>query len=256
MQLINDETIIVRIRQVERLVVLTGAGISAESGIPTFRGENGIWNKLSPQELASFDAFYRNTAMVVEWYRQRRDIITNAQPNAGHYALVELAQMVTEFHLITQNIDGLHQRAGNQDVIELHGNIMENYCIRCGRQFDIQEFDIILNSSFDHIPRCDCGGLIRPNVVWFGELLPTDAINRAVKAARQADLFLSVGTSAQVRPASDLPYLAHENGALLIEINPECTPLTAEADLFLQGLAGTILPQFNQEFKTLRTPAV
>lgn len=252
MELITQESFQDRIRQAERVMVLTGAGVSAESGIPTFRGENGIWNQLSPQELASFEAFYRNAAMVVEWYRQRREIITKAAPNPAHYALAEMAQLFPQFTLATQNIDGLHQRAGSARIIELHGNIMENYCIRCGRHFTLEEFDTILGSSFDHIPRCDCGGMIRPNVVWFGEMLPTEAVERAFRAAENADLFLSIGTSAQVRPAADLPYVAHENGALLMEVNTNPTPLTTLADLFLQGPAGAILPELLQEMQRIR----
>jgi NAD-dependent deacetylase len=255
MALINNAHLRDKIRNAQNVAVLTGAGISAESGIPTFRGENGIWNKLSPQELASFEAFYRNAAMVVEWYRQRRQIINNASPNPGHRALVEIEKLFPHFTLITQNIDGLHQRAGSHNTIELHGNIMENYCIRCGRHFNITEFDHIIDTSFDHVPRCDCGGLIRPNVVWFGEMLPQEALEHAFRAAEKSDLFISVGTSAQVRPAADLPFLAHENGAMLIEINTELTPLTPLVEAFFQGPAGIILPQLHQEMQEIRQAA-
>ncbi|MBP7886314.1 MAG: NAD-dependent deacylase [Candidatus Marinimicrobia bacterium] len=251
MNLITNEVARKRISQGGQVVVLTGAGISAPSGIPTFRGENGLWTKLSPQELASFESFYLNTAMVSEWYKHRREIIEGCQPNAGHYALVELAKMVSKFTLVTQNIDGLHQRAGSRDVLELHGTIMENYCIRCGQQYSATEFDEIYNSSFDHIPRCYCGGLIRPNVVWFGESLPKQAYEEAYRASQQADLFLSVGTSAQVRPAADLPLIAKENGAFLVEINIVETVLTPFTDLFLKGAADEILPQFNREYQYL-----
>lgn len=255
MSLIENTQLRERIRHAQHVAVLTGAGISAESGIPTFRGENGIWNKLSPQELASFEAFYRNAAMVVEWYRQRREIINQSVPNSGHMALVEMEKLFPYFTLITQNIDGLHQRAGSRNPIELHGNIMENYCIRCGRHFNIEEFDHIIDTSFDHVPRCDCGGLIRPNVIWFGEMLPQEALERAFQAAENADLFLSVGTSAQVRPAADLPFIAHEHGAALIEVNTELTPLTSLVDAFFQGPAGTILPQLYQEMQQIRQAA-
>ncbi|HPC36058.1 MAG TPA: NAD-dependent deacylase [Candidatus Marinimicrobia bacterium] len=251
MNLITDEVAQKRIAQAERVVVLTGAGISAPSGIPTFRGENGLWTKLSPQELSSFESFYLNTAMVSEWYKHRREIIEVCQPNAGHHALVELAKMVSEFTLVTQNIDGLHQRAGSREVLELHGTIMENYCIRCGQQYSVAEFDEIYNCSSNHIPRCFCGGLIRPNVVWFGESLPVKAYEAAYRASQKAELFLSVGTSAQVRPAADLPLIAKEHGAFLIEINIVNTVLTPYADLFLKGAVDVILPQFNQEYQYL-----
>lgn len=240
-----------RLGQAKRVVALTGAGISAASGIPTFRGENGLWTKLAPQELASFEGFYRNTAVVSEWYKHRRDIIEVCQPNAAHTTLVELEKLVAEFSLITQNIDGLHQRAGSQDVIELHGTIMQNYCTRCNRQYSVAEFDQIYNRSSNHVPRCFCGGIVRPNVVWFGESLPVAAYERAYKASMQAEVFLAIGTSAQVRPAADLPMIAKEQGAYLIEINIVKTVLTPHADLFLEGAADKILPQFNREYQSL-----
>jgi len=251
MNLLINDVIKDRLTKAEKVVVLTGAGISAASGIPTFRGENGLWTKLKPAELASIEAFYRNTTIVSEWYKHRREIIEDCQPNAAHRALVELAEMVPEFTLITQNIDGLHQRAGSRDVIELHGTIAENYCARCGRRYSVAEFDEMFNHSPNHIPHCFCGGLVRPDVVWFGESLPAAAYEKAYLAALQADLFLSIGTSAQVRPASDLPMLAKKQNALLIEINIVKTVLTPYTDLFLQGSADKILPQFNQEYQAL-----
>jgi len=251
MKLLASEDTKKRLKHTERVVVLTGAGISAASGIPTFRGENGLWTKLEPQELASFEGFYKNTAIVSEWYKHRREIIEVCQPNAAHTALVELRELVPEFTLITQNIDGLHQRAGSQDVIELHGAITRNYCIRCGRKYNVVEFDEIYHRSANHIPRCFCGGLVRPDVVWFGESLPVKAMEQAYKASIQADLFLSIGTSAQVRPASDLPVIAKDQGAYLIEINIVKTVLTPHTDLFLEGAADKILPQFNQEYRSL-----
>ncbi|MFH1212981.1 MAG: NAD-dependent deacylase [Candidatus Neomarinimicrobiota bacterium] len=251
MSLINNEGIKDRLVKAERVVVLTGAGISAASGIPTFRGENGLWTKLAPEELASFEAFYRNTAIVTEWYKHRRDIVDVCQPNAAHIALTELSKLVPEFTLITQNIDGLHQRAGSRDVIELHGTIAENYCVRCGRRYSTSEFDEVFDHSSNHVPRCYCGGLIRPNVVWFGEPLPSEAYEKAYTASRKADVFLSVGTSAQVRPAADLPLVAKEQGALLIEVNITKTVLFPYTDLFLEGSADIILPQFNREYQAL-----
>lgn len=223
----------------ERVVALTGAGVSAESGVPTFRGEDGIWKKFRPEELANFDAFVRNPGLVWEWYRHRKQIIGTIQPNAGHYALAELEKRFGRFTLVTQNIDNLHRRAGSTTVHELHGNIERNYCISCGRRFTNEE--ILWKEG---VPRCDaCNGLIRPDVVWFGELLPEDQWAAAEAAAREAEIFFSIGTSAIVYPAASLPVIARRSGAYLVEINPEPTPLTDAADEFLAGKSGEILPE-------------
>ena len=220
------------------VVVLTGAGISAESGVPTFRGEDGIWNKIKPEELASLDAFMRNPSIVWEWYRHRQSIIKEIEPNPGHIAIAELERMFTSFYLITQNVDGLHTRAGSKDPIELHGNIMRNYCMDCRKAFD--EIDLPLH---DKVPRCDeCGGMIRPDVVWFGEMLPEDALTHAHTAINESTVFFSVGTSAQVQPAASMPLWAKEKGAYLVEINIEETFLTPLADEFVIGKAGEVLP--------------
>ncbi|HDN58618.1 MAG: NAD-dependent deacylase [Candidatus Marinimicrobia bacterium] len=240
------------LKKAEFIAVLTGSGISAESGIPTFRGNDGLWKKFSPEELSSFEGFYRNPAMVTEWYRYRRKIILGTKPNPAHLALADLERIVTEFYLITQNIDRLHQRAGSKKVIELHGNIMENYCIKCGKVFDIEEFDCVYEKFEDHVPRCECGGYIRPNVVWFGEPLPEEAFSEAYKAAVNCEVFISIGTSGAVRPAADLPRYAKYNGAYLIEINPERSYLTDIADLWVKGKAGEVLPQFVEEVKKLK----
>lgn len=218
-------------------VAFTGAGISAESGIPTFRGTDGIWSKFKPEELANLDAFMRNPALVWEWYAARKKIIAEVQPNAGHYALAAMERLFPSFTIITQNIDNLHRRAGSTHVFELHGNIERNFCMQCGRQFTNEQ--VLQGSS---VPRCTCGGLIRPDVVWFGELLPEDAWGGAEHACRSADVLLSIGTSGVVYPAATLPYEAQRNGAYLIEVNPEPTPLTPAADEFLRGKSGDILP--------------
>lgn len=251
MSVVFQEQLAKQLVKASRVVALTGAGISAESGIPTFRGQDGLWKKFSPSELASFEAFYRNTAIVSEWYKYRRDIINSKQPNAAHFALAQLRDVPKEFILITQNVDGLHQRAGSDGVIELHGNITKNYCINCGKRYTAEEFDEIYNSSSDHIPRCWCEGLIRPDVVWFGESLPEGAFEKAYQMSIHADIFLSIGTSAEVRPAADLPRHAKSYGAFLIEINPNRTSLTDIADLWLQGPAGEILPEFVENYKNL-----
>jgi NAD-dependent deacetylase len=219
-----------------RTVALTGAGVSAESGVPTFRGNDGLWSKFDPTELASMNAFMRNPKLVWEWYLYRRDVIGEAEPNMGHKTLAIMEQHLSDFTLVTQNVDNLHRRAGSQNVIELHGNIQRNKCRQCGLPMDQIEIDP------DDIPRCSCGGQIRPDVVWFGELLPDEALATAIKMAEQSELFLSIGTSALVYPAADLPLLAKNNGAYLVEINPEPTQLTPYADEVFRGKSGEILP--------------
>jgi NAD-dependent deacetylase len=235
-----------------RLVVaFTGAGISAESGVPTFRGADGIWKKLSPEELASMDGFLRNPDRVWEWYQHRRAIIGSVEPNAGHRALVEMESIFPHFTLVTQNIDDLHRRAGAKKVVELHGNITRNYCIKCGAQY--QGADVPLK---DRVPTCGrpgCGGMIRPDVVWFGEMLPEDEWETAARASESADLFFSIGTSAAVYPAASLPLVAHRSGAFLVEVNTEPTPLTDIADEFLMGPAGAVLPAVVEVAQRIRS---
>ena len=226
-----------------RVTVLTGAGISAESGVPTFRGHDGLWNKYRPEELANFNAFINNPKLVWEWYMFRRGIIAEVTPNEGHYAIAELENIFSDFTLITQNVDGLHRAAGSKNIIEVHGNIHRSYCIDCEREY--QEVTIDENGR----PVCECGGLVRPGVVWFGEMLPADAIEKSAYASQNCDLFLSVGTSAIVYPAAGFPSAAKMHGAKLIEVNIEETPLTFSADLFLQGKSGEILPDLVNIFK-------
>ncbi|MER3523934.1 MAG: NAD-dependent protein deacylase [Ignavibacteria bacterium] len=221
----------------QSVVAFTGAGISAESGVPTFRGTDGIWSKFKPEELANLDAFMRNPALVWEWYAARKKVIAEAQPNAGHYALAAMERLFPSFTIITQNIDNLHRRAGSTRVFELHGNIERNYCMHCGKPFTNEQ--VLQGPS---VPRCTCGGLIRPDVVWFGEFLPEDEWEGAERVCRSADVLLSIGTSGVVYPAASLPYEAKRNAAYIIEVNPEPTPLTPDADEFLRGKAGDILP--------------
>jgi NAD-dependent deacetylase len=225
-----------------RVAVLTGAGISAESGVPTFRqAQTGLWAQYDPHDLATPTAFRRNPALVWEWYAWRRELVSQAQPNPAHLALVGMARRVPTFTLITQNVDNLHQRAGSRDVIELHGNITRSKCADDGR--------LVTNwqKSEDPPPRCPhCNQYLRPDVVWFGENLPRSALERAMQAAQQCDLFFSIGTSALVQPAASLPLLAIENGATLVEINPDETPLTRFADHALHGPAGELLPALLQ----------
>jgi NAD-dependent deacetylase len=233
-----SERLLRKLVQAEWVTAFTGAGVSAESGVPTFRGADGIWARFKPEELANMDAFMRNPALVWEWYAHRKRVIADVQPNPGHAALVRMEQLYPEFALITQNIDNLHRRAGNTRIYELHGNIERNYCIGCGKQYSNSE--ILAQSG---VPRCtDCGKAVRPDVVWFGEQLPAVEWEHSVRAAQSAEVFLSVGTSGIVYPAASLPQIAKRSGAYLVEINPEPTPLTDMTDEFLPGLSGTILP--------------
>jgi NAD-dependent deacetylase len=218
--------------------VLTGAGISAESGVPTFRGEEGLWKKFRPEELANVNAFIRNPELVWEWYAYRRKLIQNVKPNPAHYGLVALERRVTNFALITQNVDNLHRRAGSKNVLELHGNIERSYCMQCHA---FAPEDAV--EELSGVPRCiKCGGLVRPDVVWFGEMLPPEVFAKAESAARQCDIFFSIGTSAVVFPAASLPYVALEHGAFVVEMNVESTDLSSRANEVLTGKAGEILP--------------
>ncbi len=226
------------LRSARHVAVLTGAGISAESGVPTFReAQTGLWARYSPEELATRDAFRRQPQLVWEWYEWRRGLVSQARPNPGHLALVELERRVPHFTLITQNVDGLHQRAGSRDVVELHGNIHRTKCY-------VEETIVDEWPDTGEIPpRCPtCGGPLRPDVVWFGESLPEAALFAAVEASRACDLFLSIGTSALVQPAASLPYEAIRRGVVTVEINPDETPLTPHVSYSLRGPAGRILP--------------
>jgi NAD-dependent deacetylase len=227
------------LRSAKWVAAFTGAGISAESGVPTFRSPDGLWSKFKPEELASMEGFLNNPSMVWEWYKHRKKIIAEVKPNAGHFALVALEKLVPRVSVITQNIDNLHRRAGSTAVHELHGNIERNYCMKCGARKTEEELALAGDT-----PRCAaCGGLIRPDVVWFGEMLPDDEWEHAVRAARGADVFFSIGTSAVVYPAASLPLVALDAGAYVVEINPEPTPLTPRVQEFLQAPSGTILPE-------------
>lgn len=232
------ETIQGWLAEAERVVVLTGAGISAESGVPTFRGAGGLWRQHRPEDLATPEAFARGPRLVWEWYDWRRARVAKAEPNPGHLALAQLERRVPDFTLITQNVDGLHQRAGSRRVLKLHGDIWTLHCLGCG--LEETNHDVPLREI---PPRCSCGGLFRPGVVWFGEALPADVLRHAMEAAAHAQVFLVVGTSAVVQPAASLPLLAQQNGAKLVEINLEETPLSAQADASFWGKARELLPR-------------
>ena len=221
-------------------VALTGAGISVESGIPPFRGSGGIWEKIDPMEYAHIDAFHRSPAKVWEvLIKGMQTIMATAQPNDGHNGLVQLEQAGILKTVITQNVDGLHQKAGNTDVIEFHGNFIWVNCLVCGRQYKTAELDL---SKIP--PRCACGGIYRPACVFFGESIPQKALKRSEQVASQCDCMLVIGTSAMVQPAAIMPVAAARNGAKIIEINLDTTPLTNQiTDYFLQGTAGEVMQQ-------------
>lgn len=219
--------------------VLTGAGTSAESGIPTFRDAmTGLWSKFRPEDLATPDAFERDPQLVWGWYEWRRELVRGAEPNAGHHALATLAGWIPRLTLVTQNVDGLHQRAGSRGVIEYHGNILQD---RCSVEQVVAQRS---PGASQGLPHCaTCGGLLRPNVVWFGEMIPRDALLRADAAAQECDLFLSVGTSSLVYPAAALAETALARGIPLIEVNPNPTDLSSRADWVLAGPSGRLLPE-------------
>ena len=228
-----------------RIVALTGAGISAESGVPTFRGEAGLWRQYRPEELATPRAFARDPKLVWEWYDWRRGVIGACQPNPAHQALAGMESRLPDFTLITQNVDGLHRLAGNQHVLELHGDIWRLRCTRQGTTL------VDRAAPLPEIPpRCaECGALMRPDVVWFGEALPGDVLEDAFAASAACDVVLVIGTSAVVQPAATLPLIAIENGAALVEINPQPTPLSDYADLTLRQPAAQALPELWQTWQ-------
>ena len=226
------------LRQARSIAVLTGAGVSAESGVPTFRGAGGLWRRHRAENLATPEAFARDPKLVWEWYDWRRGVLADVKPNAGHYALAELEHRSPNFTLITQNVDGLHELAGSRNVLRVHGSIWMLRCLECGREEEDRR------SPLGELPpRCTCGGMLRPGVVWFGEPLPSEVWKRAEAAARSCELLLVIGTSAVVYPAAGLSHVAKASGARVIEINIAETPLSREIDAFLLGPSGEVLPQ-------------
>lgn len=224
-----------KLRDAEKIVFVTGAGISQESGIPTFRGKDGLWRKYDAMKLATIEAFCENPKLVWEWYEERRSNIMAAKPNAGHLAIAELEKLKS-VHVLTQNIDGLHQRAGSKQVYELHGSIITIKCTVC-------DFKDTMTTSFSQLPPiCKCGNILRPDVVWFGEPLPQTVWQDAMKQASYCDVMIVVGTSLAVSPANLLPVYAEQNGATLIEVNPEETLMSAEMDLSIRSSAAKALP--------------
>ena len=231
-------SLVAALQSAQSITVLTGSGVSAESDVPTFReAQTGLWARFDPQELATPEAYARDPRLVWEWYAWRRKLVEKATPNPGHEALAELERRVPSFALITQNVDGLHRRAGSQNVIELHGNIQRSKCSREGVTVEPREDDTGVPPS---CPRC--GAFLRPDVVWFGETLLVGALAKAFAAARGCILFFSAGTSGLVQPAASLPLEAVRSGVVVVEVNPEETLLTRFASYALRGPAGKVLP--------------
>ena len=232
-------SVLSKLQDAERVTVLTGAGVSAESGVPTFRdAQTGLWAKYRAEDLATPEAFRRNPKLVWEWYAGRRERVGTVQPNPGHYALAEMERRVRDFTLITQNVDGLHQRAGSRRVIELHGNITRTKCF--AENAVVERW----HDTGEVPPRCPrCGDWLRPDVVWFGEMLPPEALEAAEHASTHCDVFFAIGTSALVYPAAGLPLVARKAGATVVEINPDETPLSGSVTFSLRGKSGVILPE-------------
>jgi len=230
------------------VVVSTGAGMSKESGIPTFRdAPNALWEKFDPEKLASPEGFLEDPPLVWRWYEERRRMIARVAPNPGHFAIAALEGHFDRFVVVTQNIDDLHRKAGSKNVVEMHGNIFRHKCFDMGHA--VEE----LPPGDEAPPRCRCGSMIRPDVVWFGEILPQHALEKAFAAIESCDTMLVVGTSGIVYPVAGFPELARRAGAKIIEVNPEKTPITPLADEFLKGPAGEVLPALVEELVRLRS---
>ncbi len=227
-----------KLKQAKHVAVLTGAGISAESSVPTFRGNGGLWKQFRAIDLATPEAFSRDPRLVWEFYNWRRELISPLEPNSGHFALAEIERRAPRFTLITQNIDGLHKRAGSKHILELHGNLWWVRCTACG---DLAED---LRVPLPDLPSCPaCGSLLRPHVVWFGETLDPVVLQAAYEAVQSCDLMLVIGTSGAVQPAASMGIEAKRNGATVVEINLDPTPYSDIYHLSIQGKSGEILPR-------------
>ena len=236
------DTVAQKLKDSRKIVFVTGAGISQESGIPTFRGKDGYWRKYDPMKLASIDAFYDDPKLVWEWYEDRRKNILSVKPNEGHFAISQMEEF-KDVVILTQNIDGLHQRSGSTNVLELHGSIIRIKCTVC-------DFIDNITENFESLPpKCKCGSMLRPDVVWFGESLPQDIWQSAIKEASVCDVMVIVGTSLVVSPANTLPVYAKQNGAILIEVNPEKTVMSNDMALSIQATSAEVLPKMLSIFK-------
>ena len=227
---------------------MTGAGVSAESGVPTFRGADGLWKNYSVQDLATPEAFNKDPVLVWDWYRWRQNIISNSQPNAAHHAIVALENLFERFLLLTQNVDNLHMRAGSRNVLELHGNIFRARCCKCGRQM----LHTAILTTPGTVPQCECRGLLRPDVVWFGEVIPAAVWVESVEFLATVDAALFCGTSGVVWPAAALPGVAKEHGVKTIEVNLEPTPFSDIVDVSILARAGDALPEIVEGLGALK----
>lgn len=225
-----------KLKETKKIIFVTGAGISQESGIPTFRGKDGLWRKYDPMQLATIEAFYENPKLVWEWYEDRRGNILSAKPNPGHFAMAEIEKF-KDVVVMTQNIDGLHQKAGSSKVLELHGSIIRIKCTSCDFQDDF------ITKFVEVPPKCRCGKILRPDVVWFGEPLPQKVWKEAMIESSKCDIMIIAGTSLVVSPANTLPIYAKQNDAMLIEINPEETIMSSQMDLSIRDTSSNILPK-------------
>ena len=236
------DTVAQKLKGSKKIVFVTGAGISQESGIPTFRGKDGYWRRYDPMKLASIDAFYDDPKLVWEWYEDRRKNILSVKPNEGHFAISQMEEF-KDIVVLTQNIDGLHQRSGSTNVLELHGSIIRIKCTVC-------DFTDNITENFELLPpKCKCGSMLRPDVVWFGEPLPQNIWQSAIKEASICDVMIIVGTSLVVSPANTLPVYAKQNGAILIEVNPEKTVMSNDMTLSIQATSVGVLPKMLSIFK-------
>ena len=236
------DTVAQKLKGSRKIVFVTGAGISQESGIPTFRGKDGHWRKYDPMKLASIDAFYDDPKLVWEWYEDRRKNILAAKPNEGHFAISQMEEF-KDVIVLTQNIDGLHQRSGSTNVLELHGSIIRIKCTVC-------DFTDNITENFESLPpKCKCGSMLRPDVVWFGESLPQDIWQSAIKEASVCDVMVIVGTSLVVSPVNTLPAYAKQSGAILIEVNPEKTVMSNDMALSIRATSVEVLPKMLSIFK-------
>ncbi len=242
-----------RIQNASKITVLTGAGVSAASGVPTFRGEEGLWKSYSPMELATPEAFQSNPQLVWEWYDWRRGLISKCRPNAAHRILSIWSKRYSGFTLITQNVDGLHEKAGTENVIRFHGSIWEVFCWNnCASSPRRWVYDAVPLPGIP--PSCPyCGGLLRPGVVWFGESIDPDTLGQST-AALDCDVFMAVGTSALVYPAAGLAGQAQRNGAFTVEINPESTPASDSVDLSIQEPAEAVMGKLEALLESPRQP--
>ncbi|TGK43907.1 SIR2 family NAD-dependent protein deacylase [Leptospira andrefontaineae] len=232
-----------RFKNSKNILALTGAGISAESGVPTFRGKEGLWKQYRAEELATPQAFQRDPKLVWEWYIWRMELISTKSPNPAHFALADLEKKRSNFNLITQNVDGLHKKSGSEKIIEIHGNIFRNRCVSCNRTYDSDP------SKLKTSTKCEsCNSLVRPDVLWFGESYDTDLLNRAVSLSEKSEIIFVIGSSGAVGIPVELARIAKENGAFVVEINIDPSGYSRYADLFLQGKAGEILPELINYF--------